>query len=272
MIKAFKQQGFALLEILIAVIVILGLTLWWVKEQAHNNDVNTATQLSQQINQVLNAAVNYYTDHAEDRSNPAQWPLPNSIMSDLIADNYLTPNAKFNPYNNEIVLSQDSSGAAYEVLTTNLPLSKAYIANKAIESLTNATVSTDAKNATITVKLPEPAAFNMNADAVKYMTAVSANTYIPFDVVRCPLPPKNAKYTYNQQIFTSIQACTGTDHLPAEACTTYAEKTPDPSQPSSSTATGWTVHVNVLTETGWVKDPSALNQIQVAAKCTKIYS
>ena len=270
-----SQRGFALLEILIAVIVILGLTLWWVKTQAHNNDRQTAARMSEQINQVMNAAVNYYEDHADYDDYHDKWPLdPSVTVQKLIDAHYLTQanlqNSFGEPY--ELFPSKDPSQRV-EVLITKVPANKAYLANKAIAPIAQAIVDAtpdDQGMISVRVELPPPAVFGTgDAEAVKYMTATSAQSFIPYHVVQCPSAPPGANYHYQKQIFTAIQACTGRNHLPVEACESYADVAPDPSNPGAGDA-GWIVHLNMLTEEGWHTDADTGNQIQVSVKCSRV--
>ena len=277
-----KQRGFILLEVLIAVIVILGLTIWWVKAQNRIHKEKTSGVITQQINTLFNAASNYYT--TKKGSPSFEWDV---ITTDnLLTNHYILTKNTLNPYGEQYIFRKENpdnigNQGKYLELITDIPKSDEHVARQAITSILNATViegpnpdatksgtkgpwskPIDKNMVRITVDMKTPNTIKTDPLAVHYMTMVKPEKTIQSSDANCI-------DGYQPQIYTAVSSCVymdGNSAVPLNGCQTYATATPG----------AWTVHMRAITPDGVhtssdnnLADNFNDSRIQVTLKCKR---
>jgi hypothetical protein len=238
-----SSRGYILLEILIAVIVVLGLSLWWIRLQVHDNKKTMAKVMTQQIHEILNATLNYY-----GHDDLTDWP-PTITIDELIHDKYLLKNDKVNPFGYRYKLKAIPDENILE-LRTKVSYTDAYVAQEAITPLNDAHVSVPDQShgfATIKVKVPEPASLNhLSPNVVKFYKTVTNADYVAKSNISCPI-------NYKKVIITTQKDC--------KRCVAYAR--------GNFWDSGWYVYLKRMTRSGWSNVP--FGQIQVSLTCQRVF-
>ena len=129
LIKHKNQQGYILMEILIGVIVVLGLTIWWVTQKNIDNQNQVAQLMTQQINEIRSASINMY-----EESNLSQdWPPKNITIARLIAKHLLPASDGANAFGVAYQVNDPQTAKKYPkmlVITTSVPLPDLRVAQK----------------------------------------------------------------------------------------------------------------------------------------------
>lgn len=273
-----KQNGYILIEILIGVVIVLGLTIWWVKQKNIDDQNKVAQHMTQQINEIRSACINYY----EDNLRTVQWPYLSSQVTTspqddftktLIQKGYLPAADYTNPYGHTYKISYQykTIKPTLLVISSDVPIDQARVANKAIEPIADASVvippktakTKDTNVATIALDIPTPTSGLIDPKAVHYVDIVQSGTFVAADEAKCGP-------TYHTNIYTAMTSCHASNASnlsePMEACNSWA-------QPSSKNGkTGWEVDSQILTPDGWLLQ-SASNKsnghslIQVTLRC-----
>ena len=240
MIKKKNSCGFLLLEVLIGVIVILGLTLWWVHIQLHNDKKSMAKVMTQQMNSILNAVSNYYVDHPNAQS---QWPH-GILMSQLVEDKYIMQNQTINPFNFPYRFQADKRDNVLELITS-VGYADAYVADSSIASLANSTtiVPVDRhSNVSIIVRMNQPITASDPA-VVKFIGLYYRGEVVSSNKINCPS-------NYRPEIITTQKDC--------KKC--IASAWYDPFRD------GWILRNKQFIRSGWV---NSYSPIEVSMTCRK---
>lgn len=264
-----RQSGFILLEVLIAVIVILGLTIWWAKDQNRIHKEKTSDVITQQINTLFNAASNFYT--TKKGSPYFEWDV--ITINDLLKNHYILNKNKLNPYGEKYIFRKENpntigSQGKYLQLITDIPKCDEHVARQAITSILNASVTEGdnpdsnpgsmnpnnrspwskplAKNMVrITVNMKTPNTIKTDPLATHFMTMVKPGEMIQSSDANCI-------NGYQAQIYTAVSSCvymSNQSAVPLNGCQTYALRSGD----------GWMVHMRAITPDG-VHDSYSYNE------------
>lgn len=80
-----KQRGFMLLEMLLVIIILLGITIWWVKQQNVANQQKVSERLKQQTISLISAVINDYYQGTKNTTQNYPWPAK-KIQHEIIND------------------------------------------------------------------------------------------------------------------------------------------------------------------------------------------
>ncbi len=232
-----KFRGYILLEILIAVLVVLGLTLWWLRIELHNNKRTMAKVMTQQISEILNAVDNYYEQDQLYKNNNNIWP-PKITINELITKKYLLPKQSKNPFGYPYYLMSDYRNRVL-ILTTKVNAADSYIAQAAISPLTNAKVNVPLVQngySTIKVKMAQPAAPGWTPKMVRYYGTVNSGQVISNSKLPCPSG-------YQPVVIASQDSCDIYDGSMDNQCQVYVTH--------SLFSNDWYVYLKKMTRLGW---------------------
>lgn len=235
-----QHAGYILLEVLIAVIVILGLTLWWVRIQSHNNKLSMANVMTQQINAIISAITN---DYQQNRDVRKQWPR-GITMNRLIHGKYLLARDQTNPFHFPYQLEPDPANHTL-VLSTQLANADAFIAYKVSSAFADSTVTVPPNhhdNVMLRISMNQPRMTSSTSD-INFFESVTPGTVLNPAKMNCP-PGESPTFK----------------PIPKECPNCVAKAT-------KNMFTGnWTVENKKLTRTGWAQTSES---VRVASTCRK---
>ena len=249
--KMKKQRGFIMIQVLLGLVVLIAIMTSWAYYQNRVHQKSVATRITNEVNYVLEAATSYY------RSN-SHWP---KNMKDLIESGYLDPQnpgdtVMLNPYGQEYKIMSDSKSQNdldnKLRLLTNIPKDDAYVSLNAMSALPFAKLNP--KGVT-----PPP---NYDTLQVKLLPHGSNGIIRRARVVRSgkSIPKPMCLSGEQPTIYTSVASTGDITGASVGGARTYAT--------DDSDGGSWTVHMKVLTNTGWVEDKySGLNRIEVITAC-----